>query len=247
MQLYIIRHAQSKNNELYTNQQTWDGRSPDPLLSEAGQKQATVLASFLALSNPGLEADDRDLHNRRGFGITHLYTSLLQRALLTALAISEAIEIPAVAWIDIHEWGGYYKIVEEFDERVGLPGPNRAFFEENYPSVVLPDALGAEGWWNRPYEPRELAIYRARLFWSELMSRHGQSDDRVAIVTHGGFFQTLMNLILGYSRLNQVGDKEKRVWFSVNNASITRLEVREDRIVLVYLNRLDHLPAELIT
>jgi type VI protein secretion system component Hcp len=67
------------------------------------------------------------------------------------------------------------------------------------------------------------------------------------MVTHAGFFQTLMNLVLDYTRLNQVGDMEKYIWFAMNNASITRLDVMEDRIRLVYLNRLDHMPAELIT
>ena len=247
MQLYIIRHAQSKNNALYANYQTWDGRSPDPLLSEIGQKQVTALATFLALENPDLEADDRDVNNRRGFGLTHLYTSLLQRSLITALAVSEAIKIPAVACEPIHEIGGIYNIADEFDKREGLEGPSREFFENNYPAIVLPDSLGPEGWWNRPYERREMAIYRARLFWVELMARHGQSEDRVAMVTHAGFFQTLMNLVLDYSRLNQVGEMERYIWFAMNNASITRLDVMEDRIRLVYLNRLDHMPAELIT
>jgi 2,3-bisphosphoglycerate-dependent phosphoglycerate mutase len=247
MQLYIIRHAQSKNNELYASQETWDGRTPDPLLSEAGRQQAGVLASFMARSDLHQEADDLDVNNQRGFRITHLYTSLLQRALLTALPLSEAIKIPAVACEPIHEIGGVFEIVDDFDNRKGLPGPNRAFFEKNYPSVVLPDSLGDDGWWNRPYEQREMSIYRARLFWVELMARHGQSGDRVAMVTHAGFFQTLMNLVLDYTRLNQVGDMEKYIWFAMNNASITRLDVMEDRIRLVYLNRLDHMPAELIT
>jgi 2,3-bisphosphoglycerate-dependent phosphoglycerate mutase len=152
-----------------------------------------------------------------------------------------------VACEPIHEIGGIFEIVDDFDNRIGLPGPNRDFFERNYPSVVLPDSLGDDGWWNRPYERREMSIYRARLFWIELMSRHGQSDDRVAMVTHAGFFQTLMNLVLGYAKLNQVSDVDRYIWFAMNNASITRLDVTDDRIRLVYLNRLDHMPAELIT
>ena len=53
MQLYFIRHAQSKNNVLWLKTKTNVGREPDPELSETGQLQKDYLAAYLAKSNEG--------------------------------------------------------------------------------------------------------------------------------------------------------------------------------------------------
>jgi hypothetical protein len=36
-------------------------------------------------------------------------------------------------------------------------------------------------------------------------------------------------------------------WFGINNTGITRLNFKEEGVELMYANRLEHLPAELIT
>ncbi len=247
MQLYIIRHAQSENNELWARTGSSNGRSPDPLLTEIGQQQALHLAQHVAKNGKETAVSDKGaLHNRDGYQFTHLYTSLMQRAIATGSPIAQQMDIPLVAWEIIHEFGGIFEYDAEADVRIGLPGPNRAYFETHYPQLVLPDSLGDEGWWGeRPYEPPGETMSRAKTFLAELQQRH-QPSDRVAIITHGGFFTAVLRTLLGFSTFRN-GDGENQIWLHANNTSITRLNFEDDFIELVYLNRLDHLPSHLIT
>lgn len=220
------------------------GRSPDPLLTEVGKQQATHLGEFIA--NNWEQADPaNDSHNRSGFNFTHLYSSLMVRAVATGTAIAERVNLPLVAWETIHETGGIFNRDHETNERVGLPGPNRTYFTQHYPNLILPDSLGEAGWWERPFETREQTMVRAKTFLGELQQRH-EPDDRVAIVTHGGFFVAVLRTLFGFGTLdNEEGSN--RIWLHANNTSITRLNFGERQIGLIYLNRLDHLPTDLIT
>ena len=244
MQLYMIRHAQSENSDLWARTGSSNGRSPDPLLTEMGQQQAQHLGQHIA--SGWSQADpNNDPHNRHGYHFTHLYSSLMVRAVATGLAIARQVDLPLVAWETIHETGGIFERDEETAERIGLPGPNRAYFAQHYPQLVLPDSLGEAGWWERPFEPREQAMQRAQLFLQELQGRHGP-EDRVAIVTHGGFFVAVLRTLFGFATLER-GERENRIWLHAHNTSITRLQFGEGHVDLIYLNRLDHLPTELIT
>jgi broad specificity phosphatase PhoE len=50
--------------------------------------------------------------------------------------------------------------------------------------------MGEEGWWNRPFEAELHRPERARRVLVELLQRHGGSNDRVAMVSHGAFITT---------------------------------------------------------
>ncbi len=245
MQLYIIRHAQSENNALWAQTGSSHGRSSDPLLTEIGQQQARCLAQHLANNCGETAVPEGDPHNRHGYHFTHLYTSLMQRAIATGCEVAEQIGLPLVAWEIIHEFGGIFAHNLDTDERIGLPGPNRAFFTKHYPALVLPDSLGEGGWWERPYEPPDQTMLRAKTFLAELQQRHGPSD-RVAIVTHGGFFVAILRTLMGFTTLDN-SEGENRLWLHANNASITRLDISQGQGDLIYLNRIDHLPTRLIT
>jgi 2,3-bisphosphoglycerate-dependent phosphoglycerate mutase len=247
MQLYLIRHAESENNALWARTQSENGRSPDPLLTETGHQQAAILAHFLAQTKEIIPDDTPDVYNHNGFPFTHLYCSLMERAVQTGMYIAEAKQMPLIAWEMIHEWGGIFENDRENDMRRGLPGANRAFFEQHYPLLVLPEELGETGWWNRPFEPREASYGRARQFLQLLDERHGATNDQVAIVTHGGFFFSFMSVLMNGAGTHEHLRADKPVYFAINNASITRVDFMDDRIRLVYLNRIDHLPPELIT
>ncbi len=248
MQLYFIRHGQSENNALWLNTGSHKWRNEDPGLTEVGQRQVAFLAQFLSQADPTLRqaqdtavtGDDRDIQNVAGFGITHLYSSLMLRAVATGTITARALDLPLVAWEDVHEWGGIYLHDEQTDERIGLPGRNRAYFEAHYPDLVLPDSLGEAGWWNRPFEEPEQRLPRAQRFLLDLMERHGHTDDRVAVVSHGGFYNYLLVTIL-----NLPG--REGYWFVMNNAAISRIDFNDEEIRLMYLNRVDFLPRELIT
>ena len=248
MQLYFIRHGQSENNALWMSTRSHKWRNEDPGLTEVGQRQVAFLAQFLSQADPTLRqaqdtavtGDDRDIQNVAGFGITHLYSSLMLRAVATGTITARALDLPLVAWEDVHEWGGIYLHDEQTDERIGLPGRNRAYFEAHFPDLVLPDSLGEAGWWNRPFEEPEQRLPRARRFLLDLMERHGHTDDRVAVVSHGGFYNYLLVTIL-----NLPG--REGYWFVMNNAAISRIDFDDEEIRLMYLNRVDFLPRELIT
>jgi 2,3-bisphosphoglycerate-dependent phosphoglycerate mutase len=239
MQLYLIRHAQSKNNALW--EQTGDslGRSMDPELTELGCSQAQNLARFLAQGSPNHASDD-DPHNRLGFGLTHLYSSLMVRAVATGYVIAQALELPLLGWPDWHEGGGIYLEDESTGERVGYPGKDRAYFQAHFPSLILPQDLDDDGWWNRPFEERPQRWDRARRVLAELMKRHGDSNDRVGVVMHGGFYNYFIKTLLGI-------EPDQEIWFLMSNAAITRIDFSAEEVRLIYQNRLDYMPSELLS
>lgn len=251
MELYIIRHAESQNNALWTAyRNSRDGeRKPDPQITEVGHLQAQMLADFLVEGDPDPELSRyAHHHDRGGFNLTHLYASLMVRAIATAGYISERTGLTVHAWPDIHERGGLHTLDPDTDERVGVEGPNRAELLQQFPRLVLPDELGEVGWWNRPPESVEESLPRARRVWARLLAQHGRSDDHVAIVTHAGFFQSLLVTLTGidwssperYPGLPQI-------WFRLSNTGICRISFEADYVSIRYMNRVDHLPSALIT
>jgi 2,3-bisphosphoglycerate-dependent phosphoglycerate mutase len=240
MQLYFIRHGQSQNNALW--EQTQDVKSfiVDPELTDIGHRQAKFLADYLKQHNPHGGNLEWDPQNTTGFGITHLYTSLMLRAVQTGTQIARKLELPLVAWIDLHERGGLVLDELPHEDPVGYPGPNRQFFEVNYPQLLLPGELGEAGWWNRPWEDQEQRRERAARVAKELLEKHGNTTDRVALISHGGFFIHLMAALFGFP-------DNDGWWFLLNNTAISRLDFFSKEIQLVYHNRVTHLPFSLIT
>jgi 2,3-bisphosphoglycerate-dependent phosphoglycerate mutase len=237
MQFYFIRHAQSNNNALRAATRSRLGRNEDPDLTPMGIQQAELLAELLRTGDPG-----GDFHTSRepiGFGLTHLYTSLMTRAVTNAWIISQALGLPVRALDEAHEVGGVYWEDPETGERVGQPGRDRAYFETTFPGILLPDSFNETGWWNRPYESRSFRPQRARRFLDVLLSRHGESEDRVAVVSHNHFYEYVLMAILGV---------EKRGGFHavIYNTGISRFDYHDGIFDLVYLNRVDHLSAEII-
>jgi 2,3-bisphosphoglycerate-dependent phosphoglycerate mutase len=240
MQLYFIRHAQSENNVLWDRTGSWQGRSVDPELSEVGQRQAALLAQFLACQSVDFDPTHRDDHNRDGFGLTHIYTSLMVRAVATGTAIAEALNLPLLAWIDLHETGGIYYDHPETGEPIGLPGRTRAEFEERFPKLILPDSLDHHGWWNRPVETQAEQALRAQRVLGELNERHGNTPHRVAVISHGAFYNWLLAALL------KLPSKDG-MWFGINNVAMTRIDFYDGETAIRYMNRTDYLPKELIT
>jgi 2,3-bisphosphoglycerate-dependent phosphoglycerate mutase len=240
MQLYFIRHGQSENNALWMRTGSHDGRNEDPGLTEVGRRQSELLAQFLSDADPNVATFGSDIQNVAGFGITHLYTSLMVRAVATGTIIAKVLDLPLVAWEDLHEYGGIYLRDEQTGEPTGLPGRNRAFFEKHYPDLILPDSLGEEGWWNRPCEEPEQRLPRAQRVLHDLLEKHGDTDDRIVVVSHGGFYNYLLAAIL-----NMAGREGYR--FVMNNAAISRIDFQGKNTWLIYLNRVDFLPKGLIT
>ena len=240
MQFYFIRHGQSANNALYDNTRSSKGRNFDPELTELGQRQASLVAQFLRRHDANEEVRGSDPQNSAAFGITHLYCSLMLRAVATGHTIAEVLGLPLHSWLDLHEEGGLYLDDEETGGKVGQSGSNRVFFESHYPQLVLPEAMGENGWWNRPYEELEQRRERAQRFLRELLAQHGNTDDRVAMISHGGFYNLFLAALLDLPA-------PERVWFSLNNVGVSRFDFAGDGVAIVYMNRVDFLPRNLIT
>jgi 2,3-bisphosphoglycerate-dependent phosphoglycerate mutase len=240
MRLYFIRHAQSINNQLYQLNGNSDNRHEDPELSDTGKQQAKILATFL--SSPATQKEDRgsDYQDLSGFQITHIYSSLMMRAVQTSHAIAEQLGLPLMGWIDLHEEGGIYLDDPETGNTLARPGKSCSFFHQYYPRLVVPDGVTETGWWGRLRETEEHTQIRTEKIYKELLSRHGGTQDYVMLVSHGGLFDYFMKMLFGLSG-------EQRINFTLNNASITRIDFDEDIISLIYQNRLDFMPRNLIT
>jgi len=230
MILYLIRHAQSANNELYERTGSSIGRVADPELTPLGVRQAKVLSDYLA--EPGDSGGE--------FRFTHLYSSLMVRAVATATAVSQTCDLPVVAWPEVHEQLGIFLADEQSGELIGRPGKSRSYFREHYPDLQLPQSLNEHGWWNRPVETEPQWKQRAKDFLTELRRRHGTGENRVAVVTHGGFYHVVIMALTG-------GAGTDGLWFTMHNTGITRIDFHPTHTSVVYHNRLDHLPPELVS
>jgi 2,3-bisphosphoglycerate-dependent phosphoglycerate mutase len=247
MELYFIRHGQSQNNANWENPNYIE--SPDPALTEIGQEQARYVAEFLREAQSITDPATWNIQNRLGFGLTHIYTSLMERAVNTAAPTARALGVPFAAWEEIHESGGIFGRNGEMKLK-GLPGKSRAYFERHFPDLCLPDSLNGSGWWNsRPFETEEECHVRTEKFLVDLIARHGDREgvpeQRVVIFSHGGFFVHLMFAILN-TPWRQAANGLKS-WFMMNNCAISRMDFRKGKVNFAYLNRTDHLPDHLIT
>lgn len=242
MELYVIRHAQSANNALYTRNNTTIGRSDDPELTDIGREQTRRLAEFIA--TPRHTTNDNfaaRLTNAHGFHFTHLYCSLMVRSIETGLAIANATGLPLVAWPDWHETGGiFYEDPNNPNHRTGQPGKTAAELTNRFPDLTITNELDPAGWWNRPFEDHPAQIARAERVLADLIARHGYTDHRVAVITHGGFYNRFLQAVLKFN-------PDQRTWFTLVNCGITRIDFDEDDTMLFYQNRHEHLSPELLT
>ncbi|HNK63191.1 MAG TPA: histidine phosphatase family protein [Anaerolineales bacterium] len=247
MQLYFIRHGQSINNANAGNDDYKE--NPDPYLTEIGKQQAQALAAYLKDRQEITKIDRWNNQNQYGYGLTHIYASLMERAVDTAAKTARALgNVPFEAWVDLHEEGGIYAR-EAAEKNLLLPGKPRSFFEQNFPGLKLPDSLGESGWWNRALEEETDRQPRADKVLAELLAKHadkeGQPEERIAFVSHGGFF---VRFICAALKLPwRQAAHGFRSWFLLNNCSISRFDFHKDSFVVNYLNRTDHLPSHLLT
>jgi len=239
MQLYFIRHAQSENNQLWSETGSNAGRFCDPGLSDLGKKQTRVLADFIGEHHTVTTDNPYDDINSRRLGFTHLYTSLMERAVLTGAAVANRLDLPLFGLIDAHEGGGIYLENSESGELIGQRGKTTTELLALSSRLVLPD-INPDGWWNRPFENREERIERAYRLLKKLTDRHGETDDRVALFSHGAFFNYFLTAIVGL-------DQRTNLWAYMNNTGITRFDLNGNGYALIYTNRTEHLPPELLS
>lgn len=236
MELYIVRHAQSFNNSLADSRQ----RVSDPHLTNVGKQQAVLVANYLARApettvgaDPVLEAN-----NITGFRFTRLFTSAMLRSLQTASAISHAICLAPEVWLDIHETGGIF--LDELQD-LGLPGMTRNEVMEQFPACLLPPEMNNAGWWNRPKETEKEWEQRANRVAVEIRQQYGETAERIALITHGGFAASLIQSLFQ-------NHGTQKIAYPHLNTGISRVDFSsQDDLTLRYFNRVEHLPLELVT
>ena len=233
MQLYIVRHGESANNALGTEDASYDEymatRSPDPVLTQIGERQATLVGAHLA---------------KVGYGITELHCSAMVRAMQTALPIGQALGLRPQVWIDIHEHGGMFLGNPRNGEGIhSYPGISRGEAIEQFPGYGLPDGLSNTGWWHQDYEDMDACAVRAERVAGVLEERAAQDDDSViALVTHGTFIDQLLKALMKQK------ENGRRIFYFKNNTAISHVDFLKDGpLVLRYTNRIPHLPDELVT
>ena len=123
IKMLLIRHGQSENNLLWAQTGSFDGRNEDPELTPVGWQQAEALAQVLRGPDHGQATLDAgwDPQNIYGFGLTHLYCSLMVRAVQTGQVVARALDLPLVGWPEIHETGGIHFRDPETGQPTGRP------------------------------------------------------------------------------------------------------------------------------
>lgn len=253
MQLYLIRHAQSENNviiddnlkdfqdsqalKIYENR-----RFADAPLSKRGNKQAKKLGEFLVDSYFSSQNDARqDRFDFNNFDFTHLYVSPMIRTMNTAKPFAERVDLEPVIWEELHEQGGVWNIDRSTGQRIGFPGVTPEYIRMNYSEFTVPDTMNPKGWWSRPYEEPDDCYKRSGEVLDALLEKHRRTDHRIVLVTHSYFINCILYQLFNLSTVN------REYLFVLNNASITRIDFDNARRMLVYHNRTDFLPPDLIT
>ena len=249
MQLYFIRHAQSTNNARWESGEFTDNpRVSDPPLTAKGILQSQTLAKELSKSNPGIKTHFLDQQNRKNYGITHVYCSLMERAVQTGTIIADHLDVPIMALPDCHEVGGIYleRLVDGEPVISMEYGLTANYLKQTYPMVRLEHEIGEKGWWPGGKEDRNLVAQRATRVIDFIHHRHGDTDDRVAIITHGGFFNYLFRALIKCEMV-LAPDQRYPYRFMYNNCGITRFDMPDEMVQLIYHNKTDFLPDDLIT
>lgn len=246
MKLYLVRHAQSANNLRWNGSDHVEGRSPDPEITDIGHQQAELLAKHLA--HPQAEPRQHPFSSVRhtGYGLTHLYCSLMTRSILTAQYIANECEIEQRAMPDIFEKNGVYEY-DTHGEMIGLPGPGLSYFTERFPLLNLPETVDEMGWWNRPAENHDEFIDRVRMVVTEIKHQQLDADTNIAMVAHSDFIDQFVNELMGVTRHDHNYASDWVANWAFHNTSISRFDFIDGAHNVVYLNRIDHLPPELVT
>ncbi|MEZ4860305.1 MAG: histidine phosphatase family protein [Caldilineaceae bacterium] len=246
MKLFLIRHAQSTNNALAENpvnlEEYTASREAEPPLTEIGLRQAQLLADYLAATQASDGTQDPKPHVDEGYSFTQLYCSPMLRTLQTAWPISQAMGLQPEVWIDIHEHGGIFSGDPKTDSVVMAYGLTRQQMAEQFPRYRLPETLATRGWWRGGYEEMEECYARAQRVADTLRTwAPERSEARIAFVSHGTFLDALIKALLGH-------DFASQLYYTHYNTAITRIDFTPRGFLLLrYLNRIEHLPATLIT
>jgi broad specificity phosphatase PhoE len=90
-------------------------------------------------------------------------------------------------------------------------------------------------------------LTRVETSLDEIQALHGHTDHSVAMVVHGDYIDQCINHMMGVERIPV---NYKNAWVAnwvFHNTSISRIDIVNGSRNVVYLNRIDHLPVDLVT
>ncbi len=222
MDVVLIRHAQSGNNLLWEQNGSSRGRSADPALTPLGLTQAQAVADAFAAGD----------YPRP----THLFTSLMLRAVQTAAPIADALDLPLIGHAETFEFYGPVEYdPDDPERRWHHPGAAGSTLQQLTPRLTLPDQAGEDGWWAGPVEDEATCDARARRVVRDLILAHGR-DAVLALVTHGTFTQYLIRALLGVPTMTG--------WLAIDNTAVSHFRQVEGLTVAAWINRVGHLRAD---
>lgn len=182
MTCYLVRHGKDDDT-------VRGGWSQMPL-TEEGLKQAESLASFVQKSN---------------LNIKHIYSSDLPRAMQTAEAIGNQLQLPVIP-------------VQEFREVNNgiLAGMKNDLAAENFPGLYW----NTLDWEQRYPEGESLQEFYQRICnaWEQFQSAILEQDENVLLVTHGGVIQVILSIVNGEEYSN------RKALRKIRNAELIALE-----------------------
>mmetsp|Transcript_9666 Transcript_9666/g.23793 ORF Transcript_9666/g.23793 Transcript_9666/m.23793 type:complete len:306 (-) Transcript_9666:106-1023(-) len=255
MKVYLIRHAQSENNTLKaelrnearrrlgTETLAWKTeadnlyiprRSADPLLTKKGRYEAAELGRSLAhkLRNEGKRAV--------------IYSSPMQRTILTATPLALALGTTITIRGDLHEVYGVYKSAVSPNGKLVHSNPGSLTRDElRQQHKVIGDVSHLRpsgGWYNGERETLSEAADRAcqvaRWIQSPELLSQIRTDEVLVIYSHGHFLDKLIKALMGGRDLAG----HDPVFFHIANTSIIELTVEEGEGKSNCSIKLDNLP-----
>ncbi|RMH42726.1 MAG: histidine phosphatase family protein [Gammaproteobacteria bacterium] len=218
MKLFLVRHAQSLANREA-------GCWADPPLTALGVRQARCTAAWLSRH----EFRPEILQSRsERFAADVVYSSPMRRAIETSAEIVRVLDAPLVVDARLFEvggmgcggigvWGGLPRL--EIEKRFKGAGVG---FTGGYHQM---------GWWfSSCPESLDAAFSRISAWLREMKGRHG--EDVVLVVGHGALFDLLAAAAFGWKR---------KIWMSMENAAVARIDYDGNEWKLVFWNQCDHL------
>lgn len=191
-------------------------------LSSKGQWQSRQLANYLGACKKS--------HPTR-FGPTYLYSSPLQRAVETAKHLEPVTDFPLQMDVTL----------QELHQGI-FQGLTWAEASHRYPDVCAAQLETLEYQPVPEAETMAMAHQRARNWYQTLWQRHSPGDS-VWIVTHGGFMQHLLRVILGCDRIWQLAIHHTALfefWLLKSNLNNGNQDNPEYRKILKF-NEIPHL------
>lgn len=244
MHLIVVRHGQSGNNAAYAAAVAarpgtmadrdvgalYGDRVPEPPLTDLGVRQAAALAAAV---------HDGALRLRP----THLYASLMLRAVQTVAPLAAALDLPVVLRGDAHEVRGVHRYDGGTATHHAETGMSLDALREHCPSAVAGPGAPADPAqrWSGGFEAQEaLAVPRARALVDDLRAAHGPSDV-VVLVSHQHFARFLLAALLG------LDGPPWRGWLRLDNTAHLAVRDAPNGPVVEWSNRSDHLAPDAVT